>query len=208
MQLSDVDPGSVVRNIQNSNFYRYERPSQDRARIRPLELFPNGLLIAKPTDTIVAAGLEVELIGPWSEGLVVSGAKGKAREVYERERVRLQQQLSVLQSEALLIPPKARGSHANRVKAVKGRLAALYRGLEDLGTEPIQIDMHKLSAPAFRLKQTVVMPSGVQAQFLGLLPQGQQLLATVACRMDELVQLLQVDPAALRSSDIRYVATV
>lgn len=208
MRLSDSHPGDVVQNIANSNFYRYERPEQDRARIRPLELFPNGLLIAKPTDTIVAAGLEVEHIGQWSEGLVIAGARGRSREVYERERERLQSQLRVLEAEAVLIPPNRRGSYANRLKAVRSRLEALERGLEDLGTEPLQIDMHQLSVPAFRFKQLVVMPSGQLARFLGLLPVEQQLLATVATKVSNHMVMLQVAPEALRSPDCRHLATV
>ncbi len=208
MQLSDAAPGDVVRNVGNDSFYRYERPSEDRARIRPLELFPNGLLVAKPTDTIVAADLEVEVIGQWSDGLVVKGGKGKSRLVYEREQERLLAQLGVLEAEAITIPPKRRGSYANRVKAVRTRLDALHRGLEDLGTEPIEIDLHRISLPAFKLRQPVIMPSGQLAQFLGLLPVGQHLLATVACRIGDHTGMLQVDPAALRPAEQRYMATI
>lgn len=209
MRLSEANQNDVVRNTSNDSFYRYERPAENRARIRPLELFPNGLLIAKPTDTIVAADLDVEYVATWSEGLVVSGIKGSSRTGYEREREQLREQLKVLEAEAVMIEPKQRGSFANRLKAVKLRLSALESGLEDLGTEPLQIDMAKLSIPAFRLKQMVCMPSGAPAQFLGLLPQGHQLLATVATRVASgAVLMIQVDPQALRPSNCRYMATL
>lgn len=208
MRLSDANSGEVVRNLGNDNFYRYERPSEGRARIRPLELFPNGLLVAKPVDTIVSAEIVVELVGQWSEGMVVSGIKGRGRELYEQERRAVQEQLLVLEAESVLIPPKNRGSFANRVKAVKTRLTALEAGLEDIGTEPIQIDMALLTLPGFKLRQVVAMPSGQPAQFLGFLPQGQQLLATVACKIDGSVAMLQIDPQALRPYDCRFMATV
>lgn len=208
MKLSESKTGDVVKNSANSNFYRYEAPAEDRARIRPLELFPNGLLIAKPTDTIVAADIDVEYIGTWSDGLQVSGVKGRKRELYEAERQQLILQLQVLEAEALVIEPNRRGSHANRVKAAQTRLAALNRGLEDLGTEPMQIDMALLKVPAFKLKQTVVMPSGTLARFLGLLPQDNQLLATVMCRKEGNNMLLQVDPAALRPYTARHMSSV
>ena len=55
MRLGSAEPESVVKNVGNGSFYRFERPDRGRARIRPLELFPNGRLIAKPADTLVDA---------------------------------------------------------------------------------------------------------------------------------------------------------
>lgn len=208
MQLSESHPGDVVRNTGNRNYYRFIGPEEDRARIRPLECFPNGLLVAKPTDTIVAADIGVERVGPWSDGLVVADGKGRSRSHYEKERGQMEAQLEVLEAEALTIPPKQRGSHANRVKAVRTRLVALRRGLEDLGTEPLQIDMRAISLPAFKCKQSVVMPSGNLGQFLGLLPVDQHLLATVACRVRGSVHVLQIDPAALRPAYMRHMSSI
>lgn len=212
MQLSDSSAGDVLRNLSNSSFYRFERPERDKVRIRPLELFPNGLLIAKSTDTLVNSDLVVELIGTWSDGMVVTGVRGRSRATYEKELEQCTLQLEVLEAEILVAHerPGGLGSHMNRVKASRNRIRALKAGLEDLQIEPIQIDMGQMTAPPFKLKQVVVMPSGLPALFLGLLPQQGHLLATVATRALGSKQMLtlQIDPAALRPSSIRHMATI
>lgn len=212
MKLSEAKQNDVVRNMANESFYRYERTAEDgsgRSRIRPLEIFPNRRLIAKPTDTIVQSDIEVELVGPWHDDMVVSKGRGKSRQTYEKERDRLVTHLVELQEEALVILPRQRGSHANRVKAVESRLTSLDRGLENLGTEEATpTTSMAIPTSEFVCKQIVTLPSGAPAQFLGLLPVKSSLLATVMAKFGKVTVVLQIDPAALRPWERRHMATV
>lgn len=128
MKLEAAKAGQVVRNKRNSHFYRFVRKEGRRVRIRPLELFPNGLLQEKTTDTIVEADLQIEQMGEWHDDFYVQD-KPKHRAGFERELAKETIRLADLEELALIIDPKERGSHANRVKAVARRVFVLRRGL-------------------------------------------------------------------------------
>lgn len=206
MQLSECAQGDVVQNVGNHSFYRYERPEGDRSRIRPLELFPNGLLIAKPTDTIVESDLLVRHVGPWTDSMFVQLQPGdvRQRKTYEREQERKMDMLQKLQAEALVIDPKQRGSHANKIKAVVVRLEALNRGLSDTphGTALQPVDSP--DQPRFMIRDVVQLPSGQPARFLGNVNTTLGSLAAVATSHSA----YYVDPGVLRPISERWVSTV
>lgn len=182
-QLSDVPAGRVVRNLANGSYYRTGPPEGGRVRIRPLEAFANGLLIEKPTDTIVDCGLEVEDLGPWAQGFGVWPVAPHLRRRNEAELERKQEQLAQLQRQALEVEPRQRGSHANRVKAVASRIEALQRGLAERAgaRQPVPG-----SAPAalaqFSVGDVVQLPSGAPAAVLELTTRSAEPYALVRTR--------------------------
>lgn len=168
MKLGTAEQGQVVRNVGNGSHYRFERPEKSRARIRPLELFPNGLLIPKPTDTLVDPGLEVLLIGLWQEGLTVEGKPTHGRRTYEQELERREADLIDLRAAYELLPTDgkgklSRGSWANKIKNCEGRIAVLRQGLAEI-TGVAMLATVQQDAPTFRLRQLVQLPSGWPAQ--------------------------------------------
>ena len=167
MKLREATEGQVVRNERNGSYYRFERMEGTRCRIRPLELFPNGLLIAKPTDTIVEADLGVELMGAWNDEFVVSKIPSRIRKRYEAELIAKRELLTTLDKEAELIAPKERGSHANKVKAVTDRVMVIERGLQEraaqVGVEQVIARMAELQVGSL-----VRLPSGRPALLVRL----------------------------------------
>jgi hypothetical protein len=205
MQLAECESGDVVQNQANRNFYRYERPESDRSRIRPLELFPNGLLVAKPTDTIVEADLLVRFVARWQDPLFVQVQPGDARKrrTCEIERERKMTELAKLQAEAEVIDPKQRGSHANKVKAVITRLDALNRGLMEAPDNGLAVTDEPMP-PRFQLKQVVQLPSGAAAMFMGSVQTSLGSLATVR----NAVGSFHVAPEVLAPIEHRWMSTV
>lgn len=211
MKLAECNGGDVVQNVGNRNYYRFERPEGERARIRPLELFPTGLLVAKPVDTIVEAGLVVRLVGGWAEALYVEVLPGdcKSRKTLERERERKLVELQELRAAAVGLTGGRLGSHANKVKAVADRLAVLNQGLAEPPRGARARGSSAAPAPgplmAFDPGALVQLPSGAAAVFLG----------AVRGRLDQLAGVrakggasFVVDPSVLRPLSERWVSTV
>lgn len=169
MKLASARQGQVVRNTRNGSFYRFEGLQQGRVRILPLELFPNRLLLEKPTPTTVNADLEVEVIGDWEDGMVVEGKPGASRGVYERELLRLEQELPELLATYEGLPKagkghESRGSWANKVKCCRQRIATLKRGLGFIGDSVALVARVEKPTIAVRAGDLVLMPSGRAAQ--------------------------------------------
>lgn len=206
MRLEQAREGQVVRNTRNGHFYRFVRREGRRVRIRPLELFPNGLLQEKTTDTIVESDLDVVLVGAWTDTLYVKVRFGKTRATFERELAKLRVKLERLEAEALVIPPKERGSHANKVKSVAGRVQTLERGLADRpdDAEFTPISTGEVADPVFKDGQTVITPSGRLATVVGSVNG----TANIKMEMPEGISTLQIDPKALLPTQHQRLATV
>ena len=171
MRLRSAEPESVVKNVGNGSFYRFERPDRGRARIRPLELFPNGRLIAKPADTLVDAALEVLLVGPWRDGMVVEGSPAHARARYEAELAARLIELVELEDVYDSLPVngtgrQSRGSWANKVSNCRRRIADIRAGLEDLGEVEAQSVEPEAVALDLRARDVVLLPSGAPGLIL------------------------------------------
>lgn len=212
MKLMDAESDQVVRNARNGHFYRFVKREGRRVRIRPLELFPNGLLQAKTTDTIVEPDLEVEAIADWCEVLYVKAKTGKSRVTYERELQREMEKLVVLEAESLIIPPKERGSHANKVKSCQARVEVLQRGLRDRpdgGVDVVLATTIPDVAREFGVNDLVQLPSGRPGKLLNIERRNDKTIARVAIR-GACGKLKQVELAfeALVSIDHRRMATI
>lgn len=185
MKLATVQPGQVVRNTKNGNHYRFERIERGRARIFPLELFPTGLLLAKSTPTIVDGDIEVVLVGPWIENMVVEGAPTRSRKVYEKELLRKQILLVELRSDYDALPSSgigvvSRGSWANKVKNCAIRVDMLQRGLGFVPTTTATVAVEFTATPQFSRGQLVQAPSGRIGKVMKLIPMGDTTYAKVA----------------------------
>jgi hypothetical protein len=170
--LAEAHAEQVVRNRKNSSYYRFDSLAEHRVRIRPLELFPNGLLIEKTADTIVEPDLEVDAIGDWSDEFFVDDPRGpKLFAAYKQELGEKREELQRLEAEYETIDPNAhggRGSHANKIKAVVGRVAALERGLADRKVAATTVKQSvKATVKTFADRTLVQLPSGLPAVVLG-----------------------------------------
>lgn len=180
LKLVTAAPGQVVRNANNGSHYRFEgRLEHGKARIFPLELFPNGLLIAKPTPTTVEGDIEVIVVGIWTEDLVVEGKPDKSRRVYEKELLRLEGELPELERQYEELPrsgtgKSSRGSHANKVKNVRMRIATLKRGLGFVDSSQMVHTAVETSELAYECDDLVQVPSGRIAKVTGFQPMGDQ----------------------------------
>lgn len=203
MRLAEAGAEEVVQNAGNRSFYRMVRPEGNRARIRPLELFPNGLLIEKPTDTIVEADLEVRFVAIWTSDLVVAHqGEGRSRRAYERELAKLEAKLDGLLEEYRRLAPGQRGSHANKVKACQRRILVIRRGLE---IREVNTDRPPLETTlAFRVRQAVQLPSGKPAVVLNAVGAGFQ----VAARGDNGILSLTIPSECLRPLIHRHLGTI
>jgi hypothetical protein len=185
LKLSSATSGQVVRNTNNGSYYRYERIERGKARIWPLELFPNGLLIAKPTPTLVDAAIEVVIVGPWLEGMVVEGSPSQSRRrSYEQELIRLEQLLPVLRQQYDALPKggkgtSSRGSFANKLKCTTYRITVLKQGLGFAPGTPVQPTSEQGPHAAYAVDDIVQVPSGRLAKILGFSPMGDQMYAQV-----------------------------
>lgn len=206
MQLGECVKDDVVQHVHNRKFYRYDKPEGERTRIRPLELFPNGLLVCKPTDTIIDSDLIVQWIGRWTDSLYVPPSQGQPQSIQslERERVLVMRELVELEAEMLTIAPNKRGSHANKVKAKAVRLAALNTGL--FRESPLDTTAIVEESPVVRFAQldVVELPSGMAARYLGLVQTGAGTLAKIKTA----TLIFHVPPEVLRLASDRWVSTV
>lgn len=203
MKLADSREDIVVRNRNNKSFYRFVRPEAERIRIRPLELFPNGLLIEKSADTIVAGDLQVDVIGEWQEWFFVNEpAAGRLRSKYEIELTVQQEKLIVLMEELETLDPKRRGSHANKVKAVERRVKSIQNGLGSRSPD-VQIfetlfagpgGRKKITKVLFSPKDLIALPSGIT----GMVTRCRGNKATIACEIHGEIQHIPV-PASILS---------
>lgn len=188
MKLMDAQDGLVVRNERNGHFYRFVRREGRRVRIRPLELFPNGLLQEKTTDTIVEPDLEVAAIGDWTEGLYVQARSSKSRATYERELAKAQDDLLSLEAEMLVISPKERGSHANKIKSKAVRIDTLRKGLadrpEDTGFTSART-VSEIVEDAFKEQDLVLLPSDRPAKLLKIVRSPDKTVASLVTRNDQ-----------------------
>jgi hypothetical protein len=191
MRLGGASQDDVVQNTGNRSFYRFERLERGRARIRPLELFPNGRLMPKPTDTLVDADLVVALVGPWAESMVVEGAPTHGRAHYEKELQERVELLSSLEADYDLLPKngvgrQSRGSWANKVKNCKARIETLQAGLAEpeAGAE-IRRAAREDGPADLGLRDLVQLPSGRPGLILGFEVVGRVRYATVRCRARE-----------------------
>lgn len=185
MKLSTVQAGQVVRNTKNGSHYRFERIERGRARIFPLELFPTGLLLAKSTPTIVDGDIDVVVIGPWVEDMVVEGPPTHSRKVYEKELLREQIRLVELRAAYDELPSSgkgtlSRGSWANKVKNCAMRVDMLQRGLGFVATTTVTATVETMATPLFDRGQLVQAPSGRIGKVMSLMPMGDTTYATVA----------------------------
>lgn len=172
MELNQATTNQVVRNVKNGSHYRVDRPEKSRIRIRPLELFPTGLLVPKPTDTLVAPDIAVLLVGIWFEGMRVEGRPSATAEAYERELAERRAQLVQLMEgyEALPINGKgvqSRGSWANKINNCRARIEVLEQGLAT--PEPrAKVLKVRDSGPGFGRGSHVLLPSGRVGQVMSL----------------------------------------
>lgn len=172
MRLGSAGEDDVVRNTNNGSFYRFARLEKSRARIRPLEHFPNGCLIPKPTDTLVDSDLMVALIGPWHDGMVVEGNPTHGRVHYETELTEQIEKLVGLEIAYEALPvggvgKQSRGSWANKLKNTRMRIEVLEAGLAEHETEVrIEKPMDEVILPRLALRDVVQLPSGLPAQIL------------------------------------------
>lgn len=179
MKLVSAQPGQVVRNVNNGSHYRFERQERSKVRIWPLELFPNGLLIPKPTPTTIEPDLEVLSLGMWYEGMTVEGQPTRSRRVYEKELVRRERELPELRAQYEALPrsgtgEQSRGSFANRVKYCEMRIEVLKRGLGFTNATPVRATELPDELPSLSRGDLVQVPSGRPAKVLGFQAMGDQ----------------------------------
>lgn len=185
MKLSTVQSGQVVRNTKNGSHYRFERIERGKARIFPLELFPTGLLLSKSTPTLVDGDIDVVVIGPWTEDMVVEGTPTHSRSVYERELLKEQIRLVELREAYDALPSNgkgrtSRGSWQNKVKNCAMRVDMLQRGLGFVPTAAATVTVEQTDTAIFTHGQLVQAPSGRIAKIVQLTPMGNTTYAKVA----------------------------
>jgi hypothetical protein len=184
MRLLTVTEGQVVKNAANGSFYRFTRPEGARAKIRPLELFPNGRLLPKPTDTTID-DCDVVAVGGWHDPMYAEGKPKHGRQHYERELSDAVAELAVLEIAYEQLPvsgtgKQSRGSWANKLKNVRSRIEVLRLGLATPdGAAVIEHAAIEVVAPDLNLRDVVQLPSGLPALILGFRNTGGQRYATV-----------------------------
>lgn len=216
MLLVEARADQVVRNRKNSSYYRFVGPVDQRVRIRPLELFPNGLLIEKTADTIVDADLEVDAIGMWSDEFFVEDSRtARLQGSCEVELKQKLLDLVALEAEYQVIDPSAhggKGSHANKIKAVAGRIAALERGLAERTGEVRTAERQvEPEIPVFADRSLVQLPSGLPALVMETfnLPSDTRPYAKLRAKAsDGSVVDVSVVQECLRPYEHRFMATV
>lgn len=178
MLLQDVAAMLVVENQSSGTFYRTTALQQKaKSRIRPLELFPTGLLIPKSTDTLVATTTLVRTICPWQEPVRVEGKPTHTRDYYESELVQRQLELQTLRIQYTELPKSgrghfSRGSHANKILACTRRIETLYEGL-GMREDPVEVISN------FDHGDHVLLPSGRFGVFRRALQKGDAVYAEV-----------------------------
>lgn len=165
MKLVSATQGQVVRNTNNGSHYRHDRLEKGKVRIWPLELFPTGLLIPKPTPTLVDPDIEVLVIGPWHDGMAVEGRPKHSRAVYERELLAKREELVLLEEAYDELPVggvgrQSRGSWANKIKNCRSRIVTLEAGLGFEGQEPRETAKAEDLLATLKVQAMVQLPSG------------------------------------------------
>jgi hypothetical protein len=214
--LGDARENEIVQSVGNGSYYRMVQMegsgAAGKARIRPLELMPNGLLLEKPTDTTVHPGIVVQTIGRWRTGeefFVVDG-RAKSRKAYERELEKKEVELVALEAELELLPvggkgKQSRGSHANKIRSCRARIEAIGRGLETRDQETQDAPTPAAVALAFSFKSLVQLPSGAPAMYMGSNLVGQATMAAVLLKGSG-PQSVPID--SLRPLGDRHLATI
>lgn len=184
-----------------------------RARIWPLELFPNGLLIAKPTPTTIDPDIDVIVIGSWQERMLVDGKPSNSRRVYENELVREEARLLELVAAYELLPisgkgKQSRGSWANKVKCCRQRIVTLKRGLGFVDETAKLTVGPELEAVAFDRGQIVQLPSGRAAKVDGFQPMGDQTYVQVETTFNGETVRAALPAEVLRCASAARVCTV
>lgn len=213
MLLVEAHAEQVVRNRKNSSYYRFVTLVDHRVRIRPLELYPNGLLIEKTADTIVESDLEVDIVGIWVDDFFVDDPRApRLHDTYAQELDRKCQEQSALEAEYKVIDPKERGSHANKVKAVVGRVIALERGLAKRMVKATTVtNIEKSTIKTFMDRSLVQLPSGLPAMVIStvkLTSDARPYAKIRAKASDGKVVPLTVVQECLRPYKHRFMATV
>lgn len=174
MKLVSATQGQVVRNTNNGSHYRHDRIEKGKVRIWPLELFPTGLLIPKPTPTLVDPDIDVQVIGPWHDPMMVEGRPKHSRAVYERELAQKLADLSFLEAAYERLPTsgtgkQSRGSWANKLKNVRSRIETLQRGLGFEG-EGVKREVARIESAmaALQVMGLVQLPSGRPAKIVSM----------------------------------------
>lgn len=184
-----------------------------KVRIVPLELFPNGLLLEKPTPTLVEPHLEVTVIGIWTDGMVVEGRPDHSRRVYENELVQREEDLPILEAAYDALPSSgtgrtSRGSWANKVKCCRSRIGVLKRGL---GFVDASFMVHaEVAAPDIKWTagSLVLVPSGRAALVTGFQPMGNTTYVKLRTRLNGIDVLSDMPPEVLRPWDQARLATI
>lgn len=222
MKLSDATAGLVVRNDRNGSYYRFERSEGDRSRIRPLEHFPNGLLIPKPAPTTVSASLEVSALSPWHDGdyrvheAVAPRVAAKRREKYETTLAQCVVEVESLRVEYEALPvdgigKESRGSHQNKIKAVETRIDAIQRGLaEHDPAEALECVQDVMAPrPEFGIHDLVQVPSGYPALVTAMQEQDGSWVAAISMKDSSGAALVAALPCrVLRPWSFSRVGTV
>lgn len=208
MKLSSAREGQVVRNVDNGSHYRYERPEKGRVRIWPLELFPNGLLIAKPTPTIVDPNLDVVFVAMWTDGMRVEGKSSHSRRTYEAELAKREIDLVGLLAEYEKLPvsgigKQSRGSWSNKIKNCQARIETLRLGLAEPTTDALAVTTQD-EAPRYRKDDLVHLPSGLPGRVQSV----RGTTALVRTRYEQQFLQMPVPFEVLAPWDLARVATV
>lgn len=213
MKLASAKADQVVRNTNNASHYRFERLERGKARIWPLELFPNGLLISKPTPTLVESDINVAVIGMWTEDMVVEGKPSCSRRVYENELVKLELRMVELEAGYELLPAagkgkQSRGSWKNKLNNCEARIVTLKRGL---GFVDSTLMMHaQVEDAALDLKKNdkVQMPSGRIGAVVGFQPMGDQTYVKVKTMLKQVIVTAAVPYEVLRPAHQARFCTI
>lgn len=180
MELHDGLAGMVYRNTRNGSYYVFEQLVRggQSARIWPLEVFPNRMLIKKPMPTNVQVDTPVTQIGPWRPGMKIRQAPPE-REAFELELVRLYKTLRYHNERYELLPfggrgPLSRGSYRNKITNVERRIKTLMVGLDLM-----QDDKPRCCSLKYRPNQWVRLPSGAPVKVLRFVLVGGRVYAVV-----------------------------
>lgn len=196
-----------MRNRRNGSFYRFVRPEGQRVRIRPLELFPNGLLIEKTADTIVDSDLQVDMVAEWTEEVYVEVPENVAAQLRVASVAQLEQkqaELVILEAEMITMDPKGRGSHANRIKACRWRVEVLTRGLAEPTQDISSVSRNDAAAPHFDAGTIVQLPSGQP----GKVESSAGPVANILTHVAGIVASVPVPMEILRPWHSRSIATI
>lgn len=167
MKLGDTKPDQIVKNTGNRRLYKMVENLEDRTRIRPLEIFPNGLVVQKPTDTIVASDIDVQVIGLWTDEKLIRvvGVK-KQTEPFLKELATRRDKLAVLEAE---LGVSNKGAHAMKLMAIRTRIETLERGLKPIRTKKlIQISMEAIDIVPDQVGANVRLANGSICQVTGV----------------------------------------